>query len=159
MTRERARRNANSRTTSTGEKWAELADLALVISREIQFRGYTDERAQQLSPSEGMVMRYLQQQPDAAPSQVADATGLLRPNLSAVLRGLENKGLIERRPDQVDRRGVVIHLTERGRTNYAVARQEWARAVSEAAGRDTTDLDAALALLTTIRDGLVETRP
>ena len=32
----------------------------LIIAREIQFRGYSDERAIPLSQSEGMVMRYLQ---------------------------------------------------------------------------------------------------
>ena len=76
----------------------------LIISREIQFRGYTDERAVPLSPSEGMVMRYLQNEPDATPSCIA----------STILRGLENKGLIERRAHPGDGRGVTVHLTERG---------------------------------------------
>ncbi|MEU4293783.1 hypothetical protein AB0E63_36655 [Kribbella sp. NPDC026596] len=44
-------------------------------------------------------------------------------------------------------------------TNSALVRHAWATAVSEAAGDDSTHLDAALTLLTTIRDGLVKTRP
>jgi len=54
---------------------------------------------------------------------------------------------------------VTIHPTERGQSNYAVVRQEWASAVSAAADGDTSNLDAALALLSTVETGLVRTRP
>ncbi|WP_370269312.1 MarR family winged helix-turn-helix transcriptional regulator [Streptomyces sp. V4I8] len=140
-------------------RWAELADLVLIISREIQFRGYTDERAVPLSPSEGMVMRHLQREPAAPPSRIATATGLQRTNLSTVLGGLERKGLVERSADPGDGRGVTVHTTERGRTNYALVRREWAAAVSAAAGHDATHLDATLALLTAVETGLARNRP
>ncbi|WP_045877295.1 MarR family transcriptional regulator [Pseudofrankia sp. DC12] len=139
-------------------RWGELADLALIISREIQFRGYADERAVSLTPSEGMVMRFLQRETAVAPSRIADATGLQRTNLSAVLRGLERRGLIEREAQPDDGRGVIVRVTERGRTNYALVRHEWATAVS-AAGGDDSDLDTALTLLRTVTAGLVSTRP
>ena len=155
-----ATRTKRARTARhTDERWAELADLALVIAREIQFRGYTDPRAERLTQSEGVVMRYLQGAPDAAPSRIAAATGLQRTNLSTVLRALEKKGLIERRASTDDARGVQVHLTERGRTNYSIVRREWGDAVSRAADGDTTSLDATLALLTTIKTGLTTTRP
>jgi DNA-binding MarR family transcriptional regulator len=141
------------------QRWAELADLVLIISREIQFRGYTDERAIPLSPSEGMAMRYLQDDPAATPSRIAAATGLQRTNLSTVLRGLEEKGLVERRASPGDGRGVTVHSTERGRSNYALVRQEWAAAVSAAAGHDINNLDAALTLLAAVKTGLTSTRP
>ena len=131
-----------------------------MISRELQYRGYTDTRAVGLTQSEGMVMRYLlQNEAAAAPSQIAAATGLQRTNLSTTLRGLENKGLIERQANPADGRGVTVSPTARGRANYAEARHEWAIAVGEAAGGDDAHLDAALALLTSIKDGLVESRP
>ncbi|MDT3442608.1 hypothetical protein [Pseudofrankia sp. BMG5.37] len=41
---------------SDDQGWAGLADLALAIAREIQFRGYIDERAVRPPQSEGMVM-------------------------------------------------------------------------------------------------------
>lgn len=144
----------------TGDpRWAELADLALVIAREIQFRGYTDAHAIPLSQSEGMVMRYLQEDPAAPPSRIAAATGLQRTNLSAVLRGLERKGLIERHASPDDGRGVTVRPTERGNSNYALVRYEWASAVSAAASGDTSNLDAALGLLHAIETGLASTRP
>jgi DNA-binding MarR family transcriptional regulator len=152
--------SARRRKAAGEESWAELADLALVISRELQYRGYTDTQAVGLTQSEGMVMRYLlRENAAAAPSQIAAATGLQRTNLSTTLRGLESKGLISRQANPNDGRGVTVSPTERGRANYAEARHEWATAVAEAAGGDTTHLDATLTLLTTIKNGLAEARP
>jgi DNA-binding MarR family transcriptional regulator len=141
------------------ERWADLADLVLIIAREIQFRGYTDEQAVPLSQSEGMVMRYLQRDHSAAPSRIAAATGLQRTNLSTVLRGLERKGLVERRAVADDGRGVTVHVTDRGTSNYRLVRQEWGAAVSEAAGNEADDLHAALRLLTVVETGLTRMRP
>jgi DNA-binding MarR family transcriptional regulator len=149
----RARRSADE------ERWADLADLALVISRELQYRGYTDEHALSLTQSEGTVMRYLLQTAPTAPSQIAAATGLQRTNLSTVLRGLVQKGLVERQANPNDGRGVTVSPTERGRANYTLVRHEWATAVAAAATHDTTNLDETLALLTTVKDGLTNTRP
>lgn len=154
----RARRPGGERGPGGDDRWADLADLALIIAREIQFRGYTDERAVPLSPSEGMVMRHLLGDPAAPPSRIAAATGLQRTNLSTVLRGLEAKELIERHTSPDDRRGVTVHVTERGRANYSLVRQEWATAVATAAGHDTANLDAALALLNAVEAGLVAAR-
>lgn len=140
-------------------RWADLADLILIVAREIQFRGYSDERAVQLSQSEGMVMRHLVQHASATPSQIAAATGLQRTNVSPVLRDLEKKGLIERHVDPQDRRGVSVHRTRRGAENYALVRKEWGSAVSTAAEGDATGLNAAVALLKAIEAGLTSTRP
>lgn len=140
-------------------RWADLADLILIIAREIQFRGYTDPDAVPLTQSEGMVMRYLQDHAGAPPNQIATGTGLQRTNLSTVLRGLERKGLAERRTSLDDRRGATIHPTGRGQRNYALVRQEWASAVSDAAGQDTSSLEGALTLLREIQAGLTAARP
>ncbi|MFI1487164.1 MarR family winged helix-turn-helix transcriptional regulator [Streptomyces sp. NPDC020747] len=141
------------------QRWAELADLVLIISREIQFRRYTDERAVHLSQSEGMVMRHLKHDPAATPSRIATATGLQRTNLSTVLRGLEEKGFIERHTHSADGRGVTVHSTEHGRNNTTLVRREWATTLSDAADHDTQHLDAALSLLTAMENGLTRTRP
>jgi DNA-binding MarR family transcriptional regulator len=145
--------------TADEQRWAEVADLVLIINRELQYRGYSDERALALTQSEGMVMRYLLQGDPAAPSQIAAATGLQRTNLSTVLRGLEHKGLVQRQANPSDGRGVTVSPTERGRRNYALVRHEWATAVAAAAGHDAARLDAALSLLTAVKDGLIKTRP
>ncbi|TPQ19437.1 MarR family winged helix-turn-helix transcriptional regulator [Streptomyces sporangiiformans] len=159
MTEDHAHQTGPTAGPDHEQRWAELADLVLIISREIQFRRYTDERAVHLSQSEGMVMRYLKSDPDAAPSRIAAATGLQRTNLSTVLRGLEQKGFIERRTHSGDGRGVTVHSTERGRNNTILVRREWATTLAEAANHDTEHLDAALALLSAVETGLTRTRP
>jgi DNA-binding MarR family transcriptional regulator len=139
------------------DRWAEFADHVLEIAREIQVRGYASPEAVSLTPSEGTVMRYLFRHPGTLPSQVAFATGLQRSNLSAVLRGLEEKGLIEREADPEDGRWVRIHPTAHAIRNYALVRREWGSAVAAAAESDPA-VEAALPLLAKVRAGLVRLR-
>jgi DNA-binding MarR family transcriptional regulator len=110
-----------------------------------------------LTPSEGTVMRYLLRHPGALPSEVASATGLQRSNLSAVLRGLEEKGLVDRVADPEDGRWVRIHPTRQAIRNYALVRREWGSAVAAAAEGDPA-VEAALPLLAKVRAGLVRLR-
>jgi DNA-binding MarR family transcriptional regulator len=154
----RRRRRPRKLSAADERRWTELADLALVISREIQYHGYTDERALSLTPSEGMVMRHLLKSGPVAPNEIAAATGLQRTNLSTTLRGLEQNGLIQREANPSDGRRVTVSPTDRGRSNYALVRHEWAAEVAEAAGHDTTHLDAAVSLLSEVKDGLVRAR-
>jgi hypothetical protein len=53
---------------------------------------------------------------------------------------------------------VTVRLTERGTSNYALVRREWANAVSAAADHDASDLDAAFAPLGVVEAGLTSTR-
>jgi DNA-binding MarR family transcriptional regulator len=151
-------KNRNGRAARPSEEqWADFADLVFSISREIKFGGYSSEEAISLSPSEGIVMRYLFRHPGSIPSKVAEAAGLQRSNLSTVLGSLERKGVLERRPSAEDAREVKIYPTPRGTDNYALVRKEWARRVAEAAG-DTGDIEDTVALLRKVQAGLVALR-
>jgi DNA-binding MarR family transcriptional regulator len=154
-TRARSSRPAGNRSE---ERWAELADLILIIAREISFQPYGEEHAVHLTQSEGSVMRYLVRDGEAAPSAIASVTGLRRTNLSTVLRALEAKGLIERRGNAQDARGVVVSATQYGVSNYHLVRKEWARAISIAADGETASLAAARELLEAIADGMTRHR-
>src|SRR5215204_6249128 len=153
----RQRRSASRSRKNDEEQWAEFADHVLEIAREIQVRGYTSPEAVSLTPSEGTVMRYLFPHPGALPSEVAFATGLQRSNLSAVLRGLEKKELIERIADPADGRSVRIHPTRKAIRNYATVRREWASAVAAAVDGEP-DIEAALPVLAHVRAGLIRER-
>jgi DNA-binding MarR family transcriptional regulator len=159
MSRRPAQGTARGRTARrpTEEQWAEFADHVLEIAREIQFRPYASSEAVSLTPSEGTVMRYLFPHPGALPSQVASATGLQRSNLSAVLRGLEKKGLIERVADPEDGRWVRIHPTARAIRNYELVRSEWGAIVATAAEGDPA-VETVLPILAKVRGGLVRLR-
>jgi DNA-binding MarR family transcriptional regulator len=153
----RGARSDQKTAGATEDPWADFADHVLEIAREIQFRGYTSPEAVSLTPSEGTVMRYLFPHPGALPSQVASATGLQRSNLSAVLRGLEEKGLIERVADPDDGRWVRIHPTAKAIRNYELVRREWASAVASA-GEDDPAVETVLPLLAKVHGGLVRLR-
>jgi DNA-binding MarR family transcriptional regulator len=150
----RQKRGASrSRKDAVEERWADFADHVLEIAREIQVRGYTSPEAVSLTPSEGAVMRRLFRHPGALPSDVAFATGLQRSNLSAVLRGLEDKGLIERVADPEDGRWVRIHPTPKAIRNYEIVRREWGAAVAAAVDADPA-VETVLPLLAKVRSGL-----
>ena len=153
----RGARSDQKTAGATEDQWANFADLVLEIAREIQFRGYTSPEAVSLTPSEGTVMRYLFPRPGALSSEVASATGLARSNLSAVLRGLEEKGLIERVADPEDGRWVRLHPTAQALRNYELVRREWASAVATAAGDDAA-AETVLPSLAKVHAGLVRLR-
>lgn len=153
----KGRGSSSPRGKGNAEEWADLGDLVLEIAREIQFRDYESLEAVSLSPSEGTVMRHLLSHQGALSSEVAFATGLQRSNLSTVLRGLEEKGLIERRADPGDGRFVRIHPTPAALRNYELVRGEWGSALRAAAATDPS-LASVLPLLSKIKSGLVRRR-
>lgn len=50
---------------------------------------------------------------------LAEMFGTSRPALTAIIRGLERRGLVERKPVPHDGRGVTVHLTALGRDAIA----------------------------------------
>lgn len=63
-------------------------------------------------------------------SVLADGLGLTRPSVSALLTRLENAGYLVRNMDRVDRRGIVITLTDKGREATSATRGELVAASS-----------------------------
>lgn len=140
------------------QAWAELAELVLLLAREIRVAGYRDRTAVALSEPEGGVMRFLHGSGPAAPSQIAAATGLQRTNLSAALRALEAKGLVERQASDQDRRSVLVRRTALGVSNFALVRREWGELLANAAGPERAEPQAAVELLRRLACGLAQRR-
>ena len=98
-----------------------------------------------------LVIRVVGQSPDASASEISDILGLHPSTLTGVLSRLEAQQLIQRRPDEVDRRRVRFRLTVGGRridrerkgTVEAAVR----RAMGRAAPEMITQTEALLALL------------
>jgi DNA-binding MarR family transcriptional regulator len=145
-------------TSSADDELADLAELILNVAREIRFQRFTDDRAVHLNPSDANVMRYVDRHPGATPSDVAYATGLQRSNLSTALRNLEASGLVERRTDSSDRRGVNLFPTPRAASNLALVRREWARHLANSLGGDREAVPHAIALLRRVEHGMVAAR-
>ncbi|KIQ03218.1 MarR family transcriptional regulator [Agrobacterium tumefaciens] len=58
-------------------------------------------------------------------SDVAEALGIQRANFVAIIDALEDKGLLQRRRSEADRRVHYLEITERGRTVLEEISQVW----------------------------------
>lgn len=138
-----------------------LADLAFVLlgaARELQLQHAHDPRVVELTATEITVLRCIEDHPGTTPAAAATVTGLQRSNLSAALRVLAQKGMIERRPDPVDRRSHRLHPTPAAAENLIRLRAVWTRVLQEALRDDLSGLEETVALLARLENGLGEVR-
>jgi DNA-binding MarR family transcriptional regulator len=68
-----------------------------------------------LHPREWALMRFVAASEGQSQQAIAERIGLPPSRMVAFVDGLEEKGLVERRPDPDDRRVRAIHLTAKGR--------------------------------------------
>lgn len=69
-----------------------------------------------LTEQQWRVLRVVQESGGIDPTQISDQACLLLPSLTRILQKLDEKGLISRTRDQVDRRRQVIRITAAGET-------------------------------------------
>jgi homoprotocatechuate degradation regulator HpaR len=79
------------------------------------------------------VLRVLQESGPLDPTRIAYQACLLLPSLTRILQKLEDKGLLQRKPDKTDGRKQVVQITSEGETLIAA------------------NLDASIALMEQIR--------
>jgi DNA-binding MarR family transcriptional regulator len=99
---------------------------------QLRLTGLTAEALEPLGITgrELAVLLVIAEEPPASQLTIASRMGVDRTTMVALIDELERKGLVERRPDEVDRRRNVTALTGTGRT---ITRQ--AAAASEKAER------------------------
>jgi DNA-binding MarR family transcriptional regulator len=68
-----------------------------------------------ITPEMWLVLSRLLARDGQCQNELAEATFRDRPNMSRIVSGLEERGLIRRRADDADRRRTRVQLTERGR--------------------------------------------
>jgi len=66
-------------------------------------------------PAQAMMLRVLADHGECGQSQLADALGVSRPNVTRILQRLERSGLVTRRTDAADQRHSRVELTAAGR--------------------------------------------
>ena len=76
-----------------------------------------------LTASTGFVLIKIDSKDGAPATKIAPLMGLESRSLTRMLRGMEEKGLIYRKRDNVDRRSVRIFLTEKGKTLKGISIQ------------------------------------
>lgn len=145
-------------TTSASPALADLAFVLLGAARELQLHHAHDPEVVELTATEINVLRCIEEHPGTTPAVAAEATGLQRSNLSAALRALVRKGMVERRPDPVDRRSHRLHPTSAAAENLTRLRALWTEVLQQALREDLTGLEEAVALLDRLGTGLTEDR-
>ena len=125
-----------------------LFDLAWLLPRTI---GAEDKQADPLPRSELEVMRLLGRRPGTNVNTVARDLGLKPSNVSATVRSLVERGLVEKRADPADGRQVLLHLTATARSSRERRERLWGEALTSVLGdlapEDRTHLVAALPAL------------
>ncbi|MGG7308568.1 MarR family winged helix-turn-helix transcriptional regulator [Curtobacterium sp. AB451] len=129
---------------------AELADVVLRISREIDPNGARSLDIVPLTGTEALVMRWIDRNPGSTPSAVAEATALKRSNLSVAVGSLVAKGMVERRPDPDDARTVQLYSTELAAGSIERLHAHWAGMLRQALGGDDEGVATTFATLTRI---------
>lgn len=137
-------------TRADSDELADLAEIITTLARDIERHHARDPEITELSTGECAVMRYVDRHPGATPSEIAEDVGMQRPNLSATLRKLEDKGLVVRSAGANDKRGKVVDPTSQAAENLRRLRAVWSDAVAPAAGEP--DLAELTARLSAIRD-------
>jgi DNA-binding MarR family transcriptional regulator len=119
--------------------------MHLVRARhQAQLRG----GAQDLTPLEGRVLGFFARQPGATQRELAEHSGRDKGQLARLINGLKERGLLEARADEADRRVTRLHLTEAARQQHQAAlrlRRRLAEAAT--AGLSDTQRQTLLALL------------
>lgn len=127
------------------------AALRLTIGR-IARRLRRNHEVGELTLAEVSVLSRLERDGASTPSALAEHERIRPQAMATTLAALEDRGLVDRRPDATDGRRVVMTVTEQGRTTVLVRRSESVRRLATVlANAFTPDelrvLDAALPLL------------
>jgi Transcriptional regulators len=100
--------------------------------------------AKGLRPTDFAVLLLLSKNPGLKQSEVAEALGIQRANFVAIIDGLEQKGLAERRKSESDRRVQSLFITPAG-LDYLdeirpIVREHEDRIIERLGGREARDL-------------------
>ena len=90
--------------------------IALLRSREKvmgPIRNFLNEAG--ISEQKWRILRVLEENGGMGDTAIAEASCLLLPSLTRILRTMENDGLVTRQEDNTDRRRSIVSITESGR--------------------------------------------
>jgi DNA-binding MarR family transcriptional regulator len=86
---------------------------------------YNEEAAQfETTMATGFALLSIDPDNGTPSTSLGPKMGMEATSLSRTLKAMEEKGLIERKPNPEDGRGVIIHLTEFGREKRAYSREK-----------------------------------
>lgn len=92
-----------------------LGDLFLRTSRQVRQRWAASLTRWDLAPHQGRALRLVADLEPVRPGILAEHLRIAPRSVTDVVDALEQRGIIERRPDPLDRRATVLQLTAAGR--------------------------------------------
>ena len=139
-----AGRQGGARNRSRLRDVSRSLPIALLRTREAVMRQFRPAlRSVDLTEQQWRVLRALDSVPEIDATGLAMATFLLPPSLSRILRDLEGRRLISRRPDPTDLRAWMISLTPDGKKTVDAAgiqAETIYAAMTDRIGRERLDL-------------------
>jgi DNA-binding MarR family transcriptional regulator len=127
-----------------------LLETVPLVMRTIRSEMRT-HRAPDLSVPQFRALGYIDRNPGASLSGVAEHMGLTLPSVSKLVDGLVARALATRQEDRADRRRVVLRLTPAGRNTLAAARkaaqQRLAARLAAFSNNDRAAISQAMTLL------------
>jgi len=108
------------------------------LYRSQQFRAFAGGE-HELTHMESKVLRFFARQPGATLSDLVTHSGRDKAQLTRLIRGLRERGLLEAHADEADRRSTRLHVSEAGRTLH----ERLHRVGAELSGLALDGLDAA----------------
>ena len=128
----------------------ELMDTAPKIIQSIRYEMRRGQGAN-LSIPQFRSLRFIQRNPDASLSDLANHLGLTLPSVSKLVDGLVKKGLISRQESTTDRRRLMLVLTQSGESIInsarANAQNKLAKILSNLSNEELNTIHKALELL------------
>jgi DNA-binding MarR family transcriptional regulator len=79
-----------------------------------------------LHPGQEALLMELWEEDGRTQANLAEALGVEPPTVTKMLQRMENAGLVDRRPDRLDRRAIRVHLTAKGRRLKTKVDKLWA---------------------------------
>jgi DNA-binding MarR family transcriptional regulator len=91
-----------------------LSDLFWGVARQLRRLGKETLGPVQVTPSQARALRELQQHGAMRSGELAEHLRIAPRSATEVVDDLQERGLVERRPDPADRRATIVELTDKG---------------------------------------------
>jgi DNA-binding MarR family transcriptional regulator len=142
--------------TPAGESPADDEDLAglfWAVARQMRHASGARLERWDITPGQSRALRVLHKHGDMRLNHLSEHLRIAPRSTTEVVDALEERGLVERRPDPTDRRATLVILTERAATLVdEIRKAAWAETDRSFAALDPADRKTLARILRTLRD-------
>jgi DNA-binding MarR family transcriptional regulator len=129
-----------------------------LLGAERRLRGRDPHRPGELSAGQVRALFQLERDEEVTAGELAKRAELSPASMTVMLDQLERDGVVRRRRSEIDRRQVIVSLTDAGRERVAERREAWTALWRDRlAGHGDDELDSAARVMRTVAgllDGL-----